>query len=99
MNESTPTSAFEEDLNDVNVVKDTKEVKEIVASGLLDNGKLKAEGNRQLFRDLRIRERTYDVNLVTTHMPTYEPLLDESLHDYFNSPVTRKHLEKLGIVC
>ncbi|KAJ3015598.1 hypothetical protein HKX48_004459 [Thoreauomyces humboldtii] len=47
---------------------------------------------------LRGRERTYDVNLVTTNMPLYEPLLDEYLADYFNSPKIRSHLLKLGLV-
>ncbi|KAI8853783.1 hypothetical protein BC829DRAFT_382110 [Chytridium lagenaria] len=46
----------------------------------------------------RVRERTYDVNLITTHMPIYEPLLDEYLQDYFSSPNTRKHLLKLGLI-
>ncbi|KAJ3102257.1 hypothetical protein HDU97_000693 [Phlyctochytrium planicorne] len=46
----------------------------------------------------RVRERTYDVNLITTHMPIYEPLLDEYLQDYFSSPNTRKHLLRLGLI-
>ncbi|KAJ3176071.1 hypothetical protein HDU87_005588 [Geranomyces variabilis] len=49
-------------------------------------------------QSVRGRERTYDVNLVTTHMPLYEPLLDEYLADYFNSPKIRQHLQKLGLV-
>lgn len=46
----------------------------------------------------RVKERTYDVNLVNAAMPSYSPLMDEHLQDYFNSPVTRKHLLKLGLV-
>ncbi|KAJ3160631.1 hypothetical protein HDU86_000390 [Geranomyces michiganensis] len=49
-------------------------------------------------QSVRGRERTYDVNLVTTHMPLYEPLLDEYLADYFNSPKIRQHLQRLGLV-
>ncbi|KAI8821340.1 uncharacterized protein EV422DRAFT_527795 [Fimicolochytrium jonesii] len=54
--------------------------------------------NNSAHFSMRGRERIYDVNLVTTHMPTYEPLLDEYLSDYFNSPGIRKHLQKLGLV-
>ncbi|KAJ3267599.1 hypothetical protein HK104_005755 [Borealophlyctis nickersoniae] len=49
-------------------------------------------------QSLRVRERTYDVNLVTAHMPIYEPLLDEYLQDYFNSPNMRRHLTHLGLI-
>jgi hypothetical protein len=54
---------------------------------------------RDTFRKLRVREKTYDVNLVTATMPFYEPLMDGYLQDYFNSPSMRKHLVSLGIVC
>lgn len=47
----------------------------------------------------RTKERTYDVNLTTSQMISYDPLADEHLQDYFNSPHTRKHLVKLGLVC
>jgi hypothetical protein len=46
----------------------------------------------------RTKERTYDVNLATSQMISYDPLADEHLQDYFNSPHTRKHLVKLGLV-
>ncbi|ORZ41097.1 hypothetical protein BCR44DRAFT_1482032 [Catenaria anguillulae PL171] len=49
-------------------------------------------------RRLRVREKTYDVNLVSTHMPVYEPLLDGYLQDYFNTPSIRSHLLALGII-
>ncbi|KAI9175869.1 hypothetical protein H9P43_006233 [Blastocladiella emersonii ATCC 22665] len=46
----------------------------------------------------RAREKVYDVNLVSTGMPTYEPLLDDFLQDYFNLPSIREHLQKLKII-
>ncbi|KAJ3082354.1 hypothetical protein HK102_001768, partial [Quaeritorhiza haematococci] len=46
----------------------------------------------------RVKERQYDINIVTTQMPPYEPLKDEYLQDYFNSPVVRKHLLKVGLI-
>ncbi|KAJ3255082.1 hypothetical protein HK103_006625 [Boothiomyces macroporosus] len=46
----------------------------------------------------RIKERTYDVNLTTTNMLPYDPLADEHLQDYFNSPHIRDHLLKLGLI-
>ncbi|KAK6096241.1 hypothetical protein MT418_004093 [Batrachochytrium dendrobatidis] len=46
----------------------------------------------------RARERIYDVNLVSAQMPHYEPLLDANLQDYFNSPNTRNHLIRLGLI-
>ncbi|KAJ3312854.1 hypothetical protein HDV04_002664 [Boothiomyces sp. JEL0838] len=46
----------------------------------------------------RIKERTYDVNLTTTNMLPYDPLADEHLQDYFNSPHIRDHLFKLGLI-
>jgi hypothetical protein len=46
----------------------------------------------------RIKERTYDINLATASMIPYDPLADDHLQDFFNSPHTRKHLLKLGLV-
>ncbi|KAJ3168090.1 Transcription initiation factor TFIID subunit 12 [Irineochytrium annulatum] len=46
----------------------------------------------------RAKEKSYDINLVTNHMPIYEPLLDEFLADYFSDARTRKHLLKLGLI-
>ncbi|KAL5033682.1 hypothetical protein RTP6_001615 [Batrachochytrium dendrobatidis] len=46
----------------------------------------------------RAREKIYDVNLVSAQMPHYEPLLDANLQDYFNSPNTRNHLIRLGLI-
>jgi hypothetical protein len=46
----------------------------------------------------RIRERVYDVNLVTKEMPAYEPLLDDSLGGYFCSEGVRKHLANIGLI-
>ncbi|KAI8606964.1 hypothetical protein BC830DRAFT_1184639, partial [Chytriomyces sp. MP71] len=46
----------------------------------------------------RIKERQYDINLVTKSMDVYEPLLDDYLWDYFQNPNTRKHLMKLGLI-
>lgn len=40
----------------------------------------------------------YDVNLITTNMPTYDPLKDNFLADYFRSPIIQKHLKKQGLV-
>ncbi|KAJ3353030.1 hypothetical protein HDU83_007404 [Entophlyctis luteolus] len=48
--------------------------------------------------DTRIKERTYDLNLVTKQMSVYEPLLDDALTDYFQNPKTRRHLQTLGLV-
>ncbi|KAJ3056255.1 hypothetical protein HDU99_007439, partial [Rhizoclosmatium hyalinum] len=48
--------------------------------------------------ETRIKERTYDLNLVTKQMPVYEPLLDDYLWDYFQNPKTRRHLTDLGLV-
>ncbi|KAI9007129.1 hypothetical protein BC832DRAFT_430574 [Gaertneriomyces semiglobifer] len=50
------------------------------------------------FQALRARERTYDVNLVSHHMPSYDPLTDEFLKDYFTSPHIHRHLLKLGLI-
>ena len=54
--------------------------------------------NRKKDLRSRIKERVYDVNLKNSQMPTYDPLADEHLQDYFNSPHTSKHLIKLGLV-
>ncbi len=49
-------------------------------------------------RATRVREKTYDVNLVTAEMPEYEPLLDKCLSDHFRNQSVRENLLKLGIV-
>ncbi|TPX56384.1 hypothetical protein SpCBS45565_g08423 [Spizellomyces sp. 'palustris'] len=78
--------------------KSSRHFRRIVKNG--DEEIMSPKEQRRLWshQSLRARERTYDVNLVTTHMPLYEPLLDEYLVDYFNSPKIRKHLVKLGLV-
>ncbi|KAI9353740.1 hypothetical protein BDR26DRAFT_13333 [Obelidium mucronatum] len=48
--------------------------------------------------ETRIKERTYDLNLVTKQMAVYEPLLDDYLTDYFQNPQTRRHLTNLGLI-
>ncbi len=47
---------------------------------------------------MSIRERVYDVNLITTNMNVYEPLMDEFLEQYFKTARMQKHLKKLGLV-
>ncbi|KAJ3352103.1 hypothetical protein GGF32_003905 [Allomyces javanicus] len=66
------------------------------AAGMPDAEDLERE--RHQFRLMRIREKTYDVNLVSTSMPTYEPLLDEYLQDHLNTPSIRHHLVSLGVI-
>ncbi|KNE71414.1 hypothetical protein AMAG_20352 [Allomyces macrogynus ATCC 38327] len=66
------------------------------AAGMPDATDLERE--RHQFRLMRIREKTYDVNLVSTSMPTYEPLLDEYLQDHLNTPSIRHHLVSLGVI-
>ncbi|KAJ3143169.1 hypothetical protein HK100_006464 [Physocladia obscura] len=48
--------------------------------------------------ETRVKERTYDLNLVTNQMDVYEPLLDDYLSDYFQNPKIRNHLKKLGMI-
>ncbi|KAJ3369153.1 hypothetical protein GGF31_005434 [Allomyces arbusculus] len=66
------------------------------AAGMPDATDLERE--RHQFRLMRIREKTYDVNLVSTSMPIYEPLLDEYLQDHLNTPSIRHHLVSLGVI-
>ncbi|KAI8845875.1 hypothetical protein BJ741DRAFT_572928 [Chytriomyces cf. hyalinus JEL632] len=46
----------------------------------------------------RMKERQYEINLVTRQMEVYEPLLDPYLSDYFQNTNTRKHLRNLGLI-
>ncbi|KAJ3234255.1 hypothetical protein HDU81_001539 [Chytriomyces hyalinus] len=46
----------------------------------------------------RMKERQYEINLVTRQMEIYEPLLDPYLSDYFQNTNTRKHLRNLGLI-
>lgn len=48
---------------------------------------------------LRKRERTYDLNLVCRELPQYDPLRDEFLSDFYNTPERRRHFRKMGLVC
>ncbi|KAJ3323869.1 hypothetical protein HDV06_006458 [Boothiomyces sp. JEL0866] len=95
-------SAFGEIFSDVEKLqtKPREDSKKNDLQSLADTERL---SNRIKFRKWknhasRIKERTYDVNLTTTNMLPYDPLADEHLQDYFNSPHTRDHLIKLGLI-
>ena len=46
-----------------------------------------------------MRERIFDLNLVSSETASYNPLRDGYLADFFQSPAVKKHLQKLGMVC
>eukprot|EP00842_Homolaphlyctis_polyrhiza_P000584 jgi/Hompol1/1526/HPOL_005620-RA len=88
----TPASAFDNIFSDISRFPRTTRLSHPKAKGPnLPDQNLLVDAERT-------KERTYDVNLVNTQMPPYEPLMDEHLQDYFNSPITRSHLIRLGLI-